>query len=89
MTSEGLVEMFDGDSADTCVGKYLLLLLGGPSGGSSVRRPGSEDPNWRQRNIRFSKSCYHVTITFLSPCVIICSKVTNIGKLFRHYGTMK
>ena len=25
---------------------------GGPSGGSSVRRHGSEDPHWRERNLR-------------------------------------
>ena len=37
MTSEGLGEMFEGDSADD----------GGPSRGSCVRRPGSEDPHRR------------------------------------------
>ena len=44
MTSEGLGEMFEGDSADMCTGKFLLMSMGGPSGGYSVRRPGSEDP---------------------------------------------
>ena len=29
MTSEGLGEMFEGDSADTCAGKFLLVLMGG------------------------------------------------------------
>ena len=43
MTSEGLGEMFEGDSADTCSEKYLLVSMG-PSRGSSVRRPVSEDP---------------------------------------------
>ena len=33
MTSDGLGEMFKGDSADTCTG--------GPSGGFSMHRPGS------------------------------------------------
>ena len=29
MTSEGLGEMFEGDSADTCVRKFPLMLMGG------------------------------------------------------------
>ena len=29
MTSEGLGEVFKGDSADTCVGKFPLVLMGG------------------------------------------------------------
>ena len=29
MTSEGLGEMFEGDSADTCAGKFPLTLMGG------------------------------------------------------------
>ena len=28
MTSEGLGEMFEGDSADTCTGKFLLVSMG-------------------------------------------------------------
>ena len=28
MTSEGLGEMFEGDSADMCVGKFLLTSMG-------------------------------------------------------------
>ena len=33
MTSEGLGEMFEGDSADTCVGKFPLVLMGGRAEG--------------------------------------------------------
>ena len=29
MTSEGLGEMFEGDSADTCTGKFPLVSMGG------------------------------------------------------------
>ena len=29
ITSEGLGEMFEGDSADICAGKFLLMLMGG------------------------------------------------------------
>ena len=28
-TSEGLGEMFEGDSADTCAGKFPLMSMGG------------------------------------------------------------
>ena len=28
MTSEGLGEMFEGDSADMCAGKFLLVSMG-------------------------------------------------------------
>jgi hypothetical protein len=50
MTSEGLGEMFEGDSADKCAGKISAHVDGGPSGGSSMRRPRSEDPHRRERN---------------------------------------
>ena len=40
MTSEGLGEMFEDDSADMCA---VRSCRWGPSGGSSVHRPGSED----------------------------------------------
>ena len=33
MTSEGLGEMFEGDSADTCARKFPLMLMGGPANG--------------------------------------------------------
>jgi hypothetical protein len=33
MTSEGLGEMFEGDSADTCGGKIPLMLMGGRAEG--------------------------------------------------------
>ena len=33
MTSEGLGEMFEGDSADTCARKFPLMLMGGRANG--------------------------------------------------------
>ena len=51
MSSEGLGEMFGGDSADTCAGKFSPHVDGGLSGGSIVRRPGSEDPHWREQKL--------------------------------------
>jgi hypothetical protein len=35
MTSEGLGEAFEGDSADTCVGKFLLVSMGGRANGQA------------------------------------------------------
>ena len=57
MTSEGLGEMIEGDSADTCAGKFQLVSMGGLAPGSRMRRPGSEDPHWRYR--KFLVFCYH------------------------------
>ena len=44
MTSERLGEMFKGDSADTCAGKFPLVLMGGRADTSSVRRRGARTP---------------------------------------------
>ena len=49
MTSDGLGEMFEGDSADKGCQQISAVVDLGLSGGSSVRRPGSEDPHQRQR----------------------------------------
>ena len=48
MTSEGLGEMFEGDSADTCARKFPLMLMGGQR---TVQRAQtvSEDPHRRER----------------------------------------
>ena len=35
MTSEGLREMFEGDSADTCDGKFPLMQMGGRANGQA------------------------------------------------------
>ena len=51
MTSAGLGEMFEGDSADTCTVKISAHVDGGPRGGSRVRKPGNEDPHRRERNV--------------------------------------
>ena len=51
MTSEGSGEMVEGDFADTCTGIFLLMLIGGASGGYRVLRPGSKDPHWREQNL--------------------------------------
>jgi hypothetical protein len=35
MTSEGLVEVFKGDTADTCTGKFPLMSMGGRVNGQA------------------------------------------------------
>ena len=44
MTSEWLGEMFEGDSADICAGKFLLVLMGGRAEGLACADPGERTP---------------------------------------------
>ena len=44
MTSEGLGEMFEGDSADMCAGKFPLMLMGGQAEGLACVDPGTRTP---------------------------------------------
>ena len=54
MTYEGLGEMFEGDSTDTCDGKFLLVLMGGQAEGLACADPEARIPigtsgNWSVR----------------------------------------
>ena len=44
MTSEGLGEMFEGDSAGMCAGKFPLVLMGGRAEGLAFEDPGARTP---------------------------------------------
>ena len=44
MTSERLGEMFKGDSADTCAGKFQLVSMGGRADTSNERRREARTP---------------------------------------------
>ena len=44
MTSEGLGEMFEGDSADMCASKFPLVLMGGRADGLACSVPGARTP---------------------------------------------
>ena len=44
MTSEGLGEMFEGDSADTCAGKFPLVSMGGRAEGLACADLGARTP---------------------------------------------
>jgi hypothetical protein len=44
MTSEGLGEMFEGDSADTLLDKFLLVSMGGQAEGLACADPEARTP---------------------------------------------
>ena len=44
MTSKGLGEMFEGDSADTCAGKFPLVSMGGRAEDLVCADPGARTP---------------------------------------------
>ena len=68
MTSIGLVETFKGDFADSVV-KHFCWCRWGPSGGSSVRRPGSEDPIGASGNNFFLQN---LNLNLLLYLVVFC-----------------
>ena len=53
MTSEGLGEMFEGDSADTGAGKFTLVSMGGRAEGLACADPGARTPIGASRNFVF------------------------------------
>jgi hypothetical protein len=44
MTSEGLGDRFEGDSADMCAGKFSLVSMGGRAEGIACANPGARTP---------------------------------------------
>ena len=50
MTSEGLGEMFEGDSANTCAGQFLVVSMGGRAEGLECADPGARTPIGASRN---------------------------------------
>jgi hypothetical protein len=44
MTSDGLGEMFEGDSADMCTGKFPLVSMRGRAEGFACEDPGARTP---------------------------------------------
>ena len=64
MTSEGLGEMFEGDSADMWAGKFPLVLMGGRAEGLACADPGARTPigasgNWSERSACAALGCWH------------------------------
>ena len=54
MTSEGLGEMFEGDSADTCAGKFPLKSMEGQAEGLACEDPGARTPIGVIGNLMYS-----------------------------------
>ena len=44
MTFKGMGEMFEGDSADMCAGKFPLVSMGGRAEGLACADPGARTP---------------------------------------------
>ena len=44
MTYEGMGEMFEGDFADRCAGKFLLMSMEGQAEGLACAGPGARTP---------------------------------------------
>ena len=65
MTSEGLGEMFEGDSADTCSEKFPLLLMGGPAKGLVCADPGASTPERKCSFFLNFYPSYHLSKVFL------------------------
>ena len=51
MTSGGLGEMFEGDSADMCAWKFPLVSMGGQAEGQACADPGARIPIGPSRNV--------------------------------------
>ena len=65
MTSEGLGEMFEGDSADTCTGKFPLTLMGARAEGPACADLGG-------------RTSIGVRENFFHP--VVCTKSGLIGE---------
>ena len=62
MTSEGLWEIFEGDSAEMCTGKFPLVSIGRAEG-LACEDPGARTPigasgNFKLYHIKFGESDY-------------------------------
>ena len=69
MTYEGLGEMFEGDSADMCAGKFPLVSMGGRAEGLVCADPGAKTPIGARGNF----------VIFLSS--VINYKIGRIGAM--------
>jgi hypothetical protein len=57
MTSEGLGEMFEGDSADTGAGEFPLVSMGGRAEGLTCADPGARTPIGASGNLKYYLLC--------------------------------
>jgi hypothetical protein len=95
MTYEGFGEMFDGDSADMCTGKFSIMLMGGRAEGLACEDPGVRTPIGVSGNLLLGFFLSDQCIEMLSQnniksyqmikCIICCAddlKHKSQGDLF-------
>ena len=70
MTSEGFGEMFEGDSADMCGGKFPLMLMGGRAEGLACADSGARTPIGVSGNFPYLP---HISSSCISPVESLAS----------------
>ena len=73
MTSEGLGEMFEGDSADMCAGKFTLVLMGGRAEGLACADPVARTPIGASGNL----SSITIPPSQSQPCLSLSTTFSN------------
>ena len=79
MTFDGMGEMFEGDSADTCAGKFPLVSMGGRAEGLTCADPGARTPIGASGNfdtflVDFLVLYFKILVDFL---VLFCGFIKN------------
>ena len=89
MTSEGLGEMFEGDSADMCARKLPLVLMGGRAEGLACANPGARTPICASGNLLvlpdFVTCQNHISLTIISQWGTISKWGTQAFGYFCHF----
>ena len=75
MTSEGLGEMFEGDSADMCAGKFSLTSMGGRAEGLACADQGARTPIGVSGN--FTPCCLIIRTAVTSRHEETCKQASN------------
>ena len=81
MTSEGLGEMFEGDSADMCAEKFPLVSIGGRAEGLACEDPEGMTPIGASENC-LSSSC--ISSRVIGP---LASTIGGRGAAFHHLAS--
>ena len=78
MTSEGLGEMFEGDSADMCAGKFPLVSMEGRAEGLACADPGARTPIGASGILYLKTKTTEISIKIYSQLDIIYMHVKYI-----------
>ena len=85
MTSEGLGEMFEGDSADTCAGKFPLGLMGGRAEGLVCADPGARTYIGASGNCLLQPLCCYMIFGHISPPLSRFDKFHLDVRIYNHF----